>query len=70
MPSYVIGGRTIKTDQPLSDAQIEEIAADIGVAATPAPTLAAMAEAPSYGFKRSYKRWSAIVRKGFAETSC
>jgi hypothetical protein len=55
MPSYVIGGRTIRTEQPLSDTQIEEIAADMGVGATPAPTPEAMAEAPSSGFLMGLK---------------
>ena len=55
MPNYVIGGKTIRTDQPLSDQQIEEIAADLGIMPTPAPTQAAVAQAPSSGFLMGLK---------------
>lgn len=33
MPTYNIGGKKIKTEQPLSDAQIDEIAKDLGISA-------------------------------------
>lgn len=32
MPTYTINGKRVKTDQPLTDAQIDEIAADLGEA--------------------------------------
>lgn len=48
MPTYTINGKRVKTDRTLSDAEIDEIAADIGAApaapkppaAAPEPTLA------------------------------
>ena len=36
MPTYTINGKKIKTDRPLSDTEIDEIAADLGVGASPA----------------------------------
>jgi hypothetical protein len=33
MPTYVIGGKRIRTEQPLSDEQIDEIAAELGATA-------------------------------------
>lgn len=35
MPTYIIGGRRIRTEVPLSEADIEEIAASLGVTAAP-----------------------------------
>lgn len=55
MPTYVIGGKRIKTEQPLSDTQIEEIASDLGVAAQPQPTEQEVAAAPSSGFLMGLK---------------
>ena len=43
MPTYTINGKTIRTDKVLSDAEIEEIASELG--GTPMPTTA-QAEAP------------------------
>jgi len=55
MPTYVIGGKRIQTEQTLSDTQIEEIASDLGVSAQPQPTEQEVAAAPSSGFLMGLK---------------
>lgn len=50
MPTYVIGGRRITTEQPLSDDQIDEIAADLGLV-KPQPQVSA----PTSGFAMGLK---------------
>lgn len=37
MPTYTINGKKIKTDRQLSDTEIDEIAADLGVGSVPVP---------------------------------
>lgn len=55
MPTYVIGGKRIQTQQPLSDEQIEEIAADLGVVSAPATPAQQQATAPTSGFLMGLK---------------
>lgn len=58
MPTYVIGGKRISVEQSLTDAQIEEIAADLGVTAQPTETTQAgqpAVEAPTSGFLMGLK---------------
>jgi len=45
MPTYTINGRRITTAKPLSEAEIDEIAADLGMQAAPqtAPAIGAQA---------------------------
>lgn len=50
MPTYVIGGRRITTEQPLSDDQIDEIAADLGLV-KPQPQVSAPASGFAMGLK-------------------
>lgn len=55
MPTYVIGGKRIQTQQPLSDEQIEEIAADLGVVSAPTTPAQQQATAPTSGFLMGLK---------------
>lgn len=55
MPTYVIGGKRIQTQQPLSDEQIEEIAADLGVVSAPATPAQQQTTAPTSGFLMGLK---------------
>lgn len=48
MPTYTINGKRVKTDQPLTDEQIDEIASELGVAPSkPAVKEAAQPQAPA-----------------------
>jgi hypothetical protein len=55
MPTYVIGGKRIQTEQPLTDTQIEEIAVDLGVAPAPQAQAQPQASAPTSGFLMGLK---------------
>lgn len=54
MPTYNIGGKTIRTEQPLNDSQIEEIAASFGVQPQQ-PVTSKTAAAPTSGFLMGLK---------------
>lgn len=54
MPTYVIAGKRVQTQQPLTDEQIDEIAADITGQPTAQPTQP-QAEAPTSGFMMGLK---------------